>query len=173
MIQTSPELVDLVDRTGTVRKQHILRDRARDYPGLFMQVIIAVIFDPQGRVLVHLRPQAKTVNPGDIDFVCGGVMTGETPAQAAGREAYEETGVHPEQLRVIRAGVNSYDRYCYLLTGISTQTPRHYPTADADWVRFIHPDELHRQQQEGTLHFVDEFFTDLAAAMTAISADHR
>lgn len=57
-----------------------------------MQIVIAVIFNSLGQVLVHRRAQTKRVNGGDIDHVCGGMRSGETPTDAARREAEGEVG---------------------------------------------------------------------------------
>ncbi|MBI2484456.1 NUDIX domain-containing protein [Candidatus Uhrbacteria bacterium] len=79
--------------------------------------MIGVIFDKEGRVLVHKRAQTKEVNPGDIDHVCGGVKSGEKPEEAIIRESDEETTIKPHNLRVVFQGVNAYNRYRYLFVG--------------------------------------------------------
>jgi 8-oxo-dGTP pyrophosphatase MutT (NUDIX family) len=55
----------------------------------------AAIFDDAGRILLHLRADDRR-----WCLPCGWVEPNETPAEAAVREAYEETGleVHPLEL---------------------------------------------------------------------------
>ena len=48
--------------------------------------------------------KSKKVNPGDIDHVCGGVVSGETPEQAVIRETEEETGLTPNNLKLVAKG---------------------------------------------------------------------
>jgi len=154
------ELVDLVDTSGKIQKRGVPRSEADLYPDLHLQIVIGVIVDTEGRILVHQRAKTKKVNPGDIDHVCGGVMSGETPEEAAARETMEETGVKPGNLRVITQGINKYNRFRYLLAGESNDTPGLTDPAEVEWVRFISLDELREKQHSGEFTFVDEFFED-------------
>ncbi len=158
------ELVDLVNERGEVVVRAIPRSKVENYPGLHLQIIIAVIVDDHGRALVHKRASTKSVNPGDIDFVCGGVSTGETPEQAAARESEEETGIQPNNLEIVMQSVNSYNRYRYLLKGKSNDLPN-VSSEEAEWIRFLHPDDLLRCQESGEMTFVNEFFEDLKLAL--------
>jgi len=162
------ELVDLVDASGIIQKQRIPRSEVDSYPDLHLQIVIGVVLDKKGRMLVHKRAQTKRVNPGDIDHICGGVMSGETPEVAAAREAVEETGVKPLNLKIVSQGVNKYNRYRYLLLGESNDEPGGVDPAEVEWVRFIHPDELRMKLSSGELTFVDEFFEDTELAISKI-----
>jgi 8-oxo-dGTP pyrophosphatase MutT (NUDIX family) len=156
------ELVDLVNSDGTVMERAVSRDEADKYDGLYMQIIIMVIRNSSGDILVHERAATKTVNPGDIDHVCGGIQSGETPEVAAIREALEEVGVAPNNIQLVRGGLNSYGRYCYLLRGESDEKP---PAVldhnEVTWADYISLDDLIAKNENGTLTFVDGFFDDI------------
>lgn len=55
--------------------------------------------DP-GMLLLH-RPSNMRSHPGQIAFPGGGIDPGETPIEAALREAHEELGIDPAKVRVI------------------------------------------------------------------------
>ena len=57
----------------------------------------AVVLDPRGRVLVLERADV----PGAWQFPQGGLDAGETPLEAARREAEEETGIPAKALRLV------------------------------------------------------------------------
>lgn len=154
------ECVDLVDSSGRIQRRNIPRTNVETYPDLHMQIVIGVIFDFQDRILVHKRARTKSVNPGDIDHVCGGVMAGETPEEALIREAKEETGIHPTHLIRVDAGLNSYKRYRYLLIGEAEGKLGSVDSSEVEWVQFVPYDELLAKQQSGEWTFVDEFFED-------------
>ncbi len=159
------ELIDLVDSSGNVRVRGIPRHEADGYSDLHMQIIIGIVINDKGQILVHKRSHTKKVNPGDIDHVCGGVISGETPVEAFIRESLEETGVKPNNIFVATHGVNKYNRYRYLMVGESNDTPGQLDSNEVEWAQFIHPDELKLRQQSGELSFVNEFFEDTALAI--------
>ncbi len=158
------ERVDLVDSSGAIQKNGVLRSDVGLYPDLHLQIVIGVIFDKEGRILVHRRAQTKEVNPGDIDHVCGGVKSGEKPEEALVREADEETATKPQNLRIILQGVNTYSRYRYLFVGEFDGEPEQGDPTEVEWVRFIDPDELREKLNTGEFTFVDEFFEDTEMA---------
>lgn len=161
------ELVDLVDSLGVIRSRSVPRSEIDLYPNLHLQIVIGVVFDSRGRVLVHKRAKIKKVNPGDIDHICGGVMSGETPEIAAAREAKEETGIQPIRLRIIAKGINKYNRFRYLLVGEADGEPGDVDPNEVEWVQFIDPEELKQKSDSGQLTFVDEFFEDTKLAKEA------
>ena len=55
-----------------------------------------------GILLLH-RPSNMRSHPGQIAFPGGGIDTGETPVEAALREAWEELGIDQHMVRVIGA----------------------------------------------------------------------
>ena len=56
--------------------------------------------DEPGMLLLH-RPSHMRSHPGQIAFPGGGMDPGETPVEAALREANEELGIDPAKVRVI------------------------------------------------------------------------
>lgn len=55
-----------------------------------------------GVFLIH-RPTSMRAHPGQVAFPGGKLDAGETPVEAALREAHEELGIPPEAVRVIGA----------------------------------------------------------------------
>jgi 8-oxo-dGTP pyrophosphatase MutT (NUDIX family) len=149
--------IDLVDEHGSVQKTRVSKLESRELTGLYAQVVIVVVFDARGRILVHKRKQSKEVNPGDIDFVCGMVEHQETPLEAAIRETKEETGLEPENLQLVRQGLNSYGRYRFLFTGQASGNPKPETDHEVEWVAFVQRDQI---KELGSV--VDEFYADLA-----------
>lgn len=157
------ELVDLVDKKGRIQKRAVPRHEAGQHQGLHLQIVIAIVVDKTGRLLVNRR--AKEPNIGDYDHICGAIISGETPEEAAAREAFEETGVRPRNLRIVTHGVNQYDRYRYLILGeAGDEEPTGDPT-EVLWVGYLHPDELRAGHTSGDLTFVDGFFEDIKHAL--------
>lgn len=155
------ELVDLVDSKGVVIERSVPRNKVEDYPGLHLQIVICVIFDNDGKVLVHKRANTKKVNPGCIDHVCGGIKSGEIPVEAVKRESLEETTLIPSNLKLLRQGVNKYNRYCFLYVGEANGIPNETNPNEVEWVKFISIDELREKSISKEFYFVHDFFEDL------------
>lgn len=172
---TSVELVDLVDAEGRVVLRAVPRHAGEEHPDLYLQIVILIIFNSAGQVLVHRRAMTKRHNPGDIDVVCGAMCSEDvTPEVAAMREALEETGVAPSDVRIVRKGLNEYGHYRYLLVGTSDATPSVTDTDEVMWVSYMEIEELRRRQAliDGDverLTFVDGFFEDIAFAHGVIA----
>jgi len=159
------EIVDLVDASGQIQKRGVPRVEVEKYTDLHLQIVIAVIFDYAGRILAQKRALTKSTCPGDIDHVCGAVKSGETPEMATARESLEETGLKVKNLKIVEQGVNSYNRYRYLLVGVANGEPNSYDPAEVEWVKFISPEELKVKSQSGEFTFVGEFFEDMELAL--------
>jgi len=74
-----------------------------DVPGFRRAaVLVPLLRRPDGpSVLFTRRTETLPHHRGEISFPGGGLGTGETPAQAALREAFEEVGLRPEAAEVL------------------------------------------------------------------------
>ena len=158
------EIIDLVNRDGEIVKRAVERDDAYKYDGLHMQIVIAVIRNRLGEILVHQRAKTKKVNGGDVDHVCGGILSGESPEEAVLREAREEVGAQPKNLELVRKGINPYGRYCFLISGLSDDLPSdELDPGEVEWANYMSLEELRDKQLNGELTFVHGFFEDIEA----------
>lgn len=164
------ELIDLVDKTGVIVKPRTTRNDLATFPNLHMQIVIVVLIRDK-QLLVHARSKKKKVNPGDIDHVCGGILAGETPQEAAIRETDEETGIKISKPLVIARGINEYNRYRYLLVTEVKDEPIVQDPDEVEWVRYMPIDELRKKAASGELTFVTGFFDDLDEALAANHQD--
>ncbi|MBE5996392.1 MAG: NUDIX domain-containing protein [Lachnospiraceae bacterium] len=64
-------------------------------------VLIPVVDSPEGPAFLMEVRSMNVMQPGEICFPGGGIDPGETPAQAAVREAGEELGILPEQIEIL------------------------------------------------------------------------
>jgi len=63
-------------------------------PGERHKVVIACVFDPDGRLLIQQRTPTKVDWPNFWDLTGGSALKGETSQQAISRELSEEVGLH-------------------------------------------------------------------------------
>ncbi|MDE2437681.1 MAG: CoA pyrophosphatase [Sphingomonadales bacterium] len=80
-----------------------LREDHRDIPAeLRPAAVLAAITERErpGFLLIH-RPSNMRSHPGQVAFPGGKIDPGETPVEAALREAYEELGIHERDVTVI------------------------------------------------------------------------
>jgi 8-oxo-dGTP pyrophosphatase MutT (NUDIX family) len=76
--------------------------RALELPGhRRAAVLVGLSLEADPRILLTLRSDALPTHKGQISFPGGSLEAGETPAQAAVREAWEEVGLAPEAVRVL------------------------------------------------------------------------
>ncbi len=66
-------------------------------------VLIAITEREEPGILLLHRPSNMRAHPGQIAFPGGKLDDGETPIEAALREAHEELGINPRDVRVIGA----------------------------------------------------------------------
>jgi 8-oxo-dGTP pyrophosphatase MutT (NUDIX family) len=107
----------------------------------------------------------KSSEKGKIDHVCGSVISGETPEEAAIRESKEETGIDPNNVRIVDKGLNKYNRYRYLLVGKTDCLPGKFDPNEVEWVKFISLEKLRKDETSGEFKFVGEFFEDTEIAI--------
>lgn len=159
------EFVDLVNKRGEIQLRNIPRHEVPNYAELYMQIAIVIAVDSLQRVLVHRRGVNKKVDPEKYDHICGGLMSGETPEEAAAREGFEETGVTLKNIRRVHSGINEYDRWRHLLVAEAEGEPNISNTGEVMWVGYCEIDEL-RQRHEAGEGFVDGFFEDIELALS-------
>jgi 8-oxo-dGTP pyrophosphatase MutT (NUDIX family) len=127
-------------------------------------VLVAVTDKPDPGVLLLHRPSNMRAHAGQVAFPGGKLDPGEDAEQAALREAHEELGIHPGQVRVI----GSSDRYRtgsgYEITPIVGVVPpdieiRPNPTEVAQWFEapagFLFDEANHTHptiEHEGRMH---------------------
>lgn len=64
-------------------------------------VLVALSAEADPRLLLTVRSGEMPTHKGQISFPGGGLKAGETPTQAALREAWEEVGLPPEAVTVL------------------------------------------------------------------------
>jgi len=139
-----------------------------------MQIVLVLGVNALGEVLVHVRAQSKSVDPGKIDKVCETVQTRETRLEAAVRGVAEESGltVSSDKLVPAKAGVNEYERYRELYGVIldDNGAPRVIDASEVEKVWFAPVQDLIAAAKDGTGQFVGGFFSDVALAINALRA---
>ncbi len=64
-------------------------------------MLIPVLEGDEPALLLTLRTETVSTHKGQISFPGGSLESGESPERAALREAHEETGLDPSQVRVL------------------------------------------------------------------------
>lgn len=159
------ELIDLVDTHG-IPQITVTRSEADHHPHLRMQIVTVVVTHTHNGILTHRRPATANPDPNATDHICGAIRSGETPEQAARREAMEESGAVLTDLRLITAGINAYGRYRWLYVA-STNTPERKLSGDGEGATYETIDALRREAARGR-KFVKEFFE----AIDAVNSPH-
>jgi isopentenyldiphosphate isomerase len=93
MIAENEEWVPLVDEKGFVTGK-ALRSSVHNGSRLLHPVVHMHVMNGNKEILLQKRPLSKYIQPGKWDTAVGGhISSGETPAQALKKEAYEEIGL--------------------------------------------------------------------------------
>ena len=110
--------------------------------------------DRPGFLMIH-RPSNMRSHPGQVAFPGGKIDPGETPVEAALREAYEELGIHHRDVTVIGTSDTYRTRSGYAITPVIAVVPPDLklnpsPTEVAAWfeapVDFVFNHENHNHQ---------------------------
>jgi isopentenyldiphosphate isomerase len=106
------EMVDIVDDNGNPTGQVVPRDIAREQSLQYRGAVVWIL-NPAGEILIQKRSANKAVFPNAWDkSVGGGVETGQTPEEAACREAYEEIGIEIQPDDLIFIGMIPDEYQC-------------------------------------------------------------
>lgn len=143
---------------GHARPIEGLRDDNRFAPTeLRPAAVLAAIterHDRPGFLLIH-RPSNMRSHPGQVAFPGGKIDPGETPVEAALREAYEEMGIHERDVTVIGTSDVYRTGSGYAITPVLAVVPPDIeinpsPTEVAAWfeapVDFVFDPANHNQQ---------------------------
>jgi 8-oxo-dGTP pyrophosphatase MutT (NUDIX family) len=166
----SEELVDLRNAAGKVVRGGVERSELDQNPaefrdqGLYLAIVIVVVFDRAGNVIGQRRAAHKS-QPNHWDHVCGGILSGETPESAAVRETKEEIGCQAEALRLVARHVNGYGRYCFVFSAATADQPAAQDMAEVAEVWAQTPEAWRKLEAAGKTPFVADFFAELEAAL--------
>lgn len=136
--------------------------------------VLVFVFNSLGRVWVQLRPQTKSHYPGLWDIsACGGVVSGESRDEAAGRESLEETGIELE-LKYVDSFLNVFTgdngeerrRLSHLYIAVSDEVPQ--PNEEVDEFRDWDPKELRADAVKNPASYVPSFVVELDMAIEAV-----
>ena len=121
MGEITEEIIELYTEEGEPSGTTIRRGEAAT-DGLLFPVVCVWVRDEKGRFLVTLRSKAKKASPLKWENPGGACRQGETLAEGAARELFEETGIQaaPEELRL----VSSMVQYGCLVLTYSFHTDR-------------------------------------------------
>lgn len=171
---SAKEIIDILNDAGevigTVSREEAERDNH------ITQNVLVFVFNSSGRVWVQLRPITKTHYPGKWDIsACGGILSGETPAQAAERETLEETGLRM-RLYSVDSFLNAFPgdngeerkRLSHLFIGISDGEPQVNPEVDdfKDW----DPNELREDVAARPDAYIPSFLVEFDMAVEGYNA---
>lgn len=155
------EYLEIVDANDQVIGK-ALRSECHGNPQLIHRVAHVLVFDQQGRVLLQKRSMRKDVQPGKWDTSVGGHLDrGETYAEAAAREMFEELGVVNPPLTFLHY---YHMRSDFESENVATFTTHHdgpfsFSENEIDEVRFWTPQEIDAALSMGILtpNFAEEW----------------
>lgn len=156
------EHIDLVDSTGTIQRKAVPRSQHLTYraEGLHAPIAVVVVWGPDGTLLVQRRAAHLGTEPGALAHVGGMIGTGEDPAVAAAREAYEETSVVLDCLSAVSDGLNSSGYYQYLYRGDAHRPVTEVTDPGVEWAAYLTEEEIRHKVRDG-MPFCGRFFDDI------------
>ena len=86
-------MIDIYDEGRNRTGETVPREGAFMREGQYMLYVLAIVQDAQGRFLITQRSMDKSWAAGWWEVTGGGVLSGETSAQAVVREVREEVGL--------------------------------------------------------------------------------
>jgi isopentenyldiphosphate isomerase len=144
MIAENEEWVPLVDENGNVTGK-ALRSTVHNGSRLLHPVVHMHILNDNKDMLLQKRPLSKLIQPGKWDTAVGGhISSGESPAEALKKEAYEEMGLVNfsavfHKLYIWESNVEAELVYLFSTTDYQSN---HVHSDEIDEARFWKPDEI-------------------------------
>ena len=139
------------------------RERCHQSPDLLHQAVHIFVYNGQGRLFLQKRSRFKKIQPDRWDTSVGGhVDPGESPLQAACREAAEELGlaIPPEQLTFIHRFLWRSEVEAELITSYRF---------NSDGPFTLNPDEI----DDGKFYSLEELKTCACAGMLTPNLVHE
>ncbi len=167
-------MIDVLDQDGNVIKTISREEAERD--NHLTENVLVFVFDTRGNVWAQLRPMTKSHYPGRWDIsACGGVVSGESSAEAAEREALEETGLQLD-LKYVETFLNVFPgdngenrkRLSHLYIGISDEAPA--ANDEVDDFKAWQLDDLFADIAANPDKYIPSFEIELEKALTAYAA---
>ena len=120
--------------------------RPEELAGPPVRIAVVALTDPTGAVLLQLRSLKKAAEPGQWGLAGGHIEPGETPAEAAARELFEETGLAAAELRPVwrdmrpdlTGSATAVDLHAF--TGMTAETT--IVLGEGEAARFVQIEEL-------------------------------
>lgn len=136
--------MDLVDGAGVIQVKNVPRDEIHRYPHLHAQIALAVVWGPDGTLLMQKRSQKVRDERGALNLACGMIATGDDPYETVLREIWEETTVVPDHVQLVRQGLNAYSRYEYLFCAVASAPVDEARVNDpgVEWARYLSEQEI-------------------------------
>ena len=156
-VDPAHEIVDLYDEVGSVIGQ-APRSRVRAQ-NLRHAATGIVVRNRVGEIFVHRRTDTKDVYPGLYDLAAGGVVSaGEDPAESAGREVFEELGVHGVPLESLRVSgyEDEHTRYVAFLYTCVYDGPIRLQPQEVAWGDWLAPHDVLARLQDPAWPFVPD-----------------
>lgn len=166
------EIWDIYDENKQLTGRTMKKNDWHMQPGEFHLTVLGVIRRPDGKFLITQRVMTKAWAPGWWEVSGGGVMAGETSAQAVRREVLEETGLDVANadggylFSYQRVNPDEGDNYfvdIYRFEMDVADADVHVQTAEALGFRFATADEIKQLADEGIfLHYdsIKQVFAD-------------
>jgi isopentenyl-diphosphate delta-isomerase len=168
----TPEVLEILDEDG-----HVVGTMTRvdaEAANHVTQNVLVFIFDTSGRIWIQLRPKTKKHFAGLWDIsTCGGVVHGETPAESAEREQFEEMGFKCT-LEPVATFMNefpgnnpgeTYRRLSHLFIGVSDVQPQ--TNDEVDEFKALPYAELRADVEAHPEKYVPSFLIELDKAIPA------
>ena len=171
------EVWDILDRNGVITGKTVERKKVRLSRGEYHLVVHIWILGSDGRVLIQRRSFDKPLMPGEWAAIGGSAVSGESSADAARRELYEEMGIEtePGELKLIKQMVRKNSILdIYLLcrdTAVSDLVLQEEEVSEAKWV---HRNKLRQMIKTRQFHnYGNEYFDAVFSAFDRRSALRR